>query len=186
MFRREGTEVSEPKWKGDTATIERASGTSSVGRYSFSGFSRSHCPRQTSLPALCPAPIHVRAVRGPLRMAQMKQHRQPFPQYPQPLPPSPSSTMQPSASDTWGYVSCVVAPASDAAACRASSIRGRSGGLQSEPNTRSHHQYTYTTSRRWQGRTLSFSDARSSCLISFSRASRMAYRVTARSASSIR
>ncbi len=183
VFRREHRAI-EPKLNGDTVTVERASGTSSVGRYSSSHLS--HCPRphQTSLPAPALAPVHVRAARGPLRMAQKKSCRPFSPLYPR-QPPSPPVPMQPSASGTWGYVSCAVAPLSGATACRASSIRGRSGGLQSEPSARapSAHVYHETKGR---GCTLSLSDARSSCLISFSRASRMAYRVTARSASSIR
>jgi hypothetical protein len=152
-----------------------------MGRFFSSHLSRSHHPRQISLHALvlAPAHVHVRADRGPSRMAQKKSHCPLSPLHPR-QPPSPP--MQALASNTWEYVSCAVVPASGAAACRASSNRGRSGGLQSEPNRRPFS----TRTRRKRERTLSFSDVSSSCLISFSRASRIAYRVTARSASSIR
>ena len=133
MFRRRSTIPSEPKCNGCTSEqVERANGNSSMGRLFSFHLSRSH---QNSLlvlvHALAPVHVHVRADRGPSRMAQKKARRLFSPLHPR-QPPSPP--MQASASNTWGYVSCAVAPASDAAVCRASSNRGRSGGLQSEPN----------------------------------------------------
>ena len=151
-----------------------------MGRFLSSHLSRSH---QNSLlvlvNALAPVHVHVRADRGRSRMAQKKARRLLSPLHPR-QPPSPP--MQALASNTWDMFHVRLHPRrmQRFVVLQVIEVVRMVFKVSLTPPT---IQHTYTTDAGT--RTLSFSDVSSSCLISFSRASRIAYRVTARSASSI-